>query len=136
MKRYIRSLALSLFCVTGLALGCGGPFFVFPGGALSGEVVTTPVQDWSFVNDRFMDLETRPDDPYSVELNYFVRDGELYIDPAEDRTWHRYIREDPRVRVRFGGRVYPLEAVLVGRPGELEGFDADRYVYRLDPRSE
>jgi hypothetical protein len=30
--------------------------------------------------------------------------------------------------------VYPLQAVLVGRPGELEGFDADRFVYRLDPR--
>ena len=23
---------------------------------------------------------------------------------------------------------------LVGEPGELEGFDADRFVYRLDPR--
>ena len=46
----------------------------------------------------------------------------------------RPVKEDDRVRVRFGDRVYPLKAVLVGRPGELEGFDADRYVYRLDPR--
>ena len=36
------------------------------------------------------------------------------------------------MRVRFGGRVYPATAVLVGRPGELEGFDADRFVYRID----
>lgn len=115
---------------------CGGPFFVIPGGRLSGEEVTEPVGDWSFVDDQFIDLETRPDDPYSVELNYFVRDGKLYIDPAEGRRWLEYIRADPRVRVRFGGKVYPLEAVLVGKPGELPDFDADRFVYRLDPRSE
>jgi len=107
---------------------------MFPGGELDGEVVDEPVTDWSFVTDRFVELETRPDDPYSVELNYFVRDGRLYLDPAEGRTWLEHIRADPRVRVRFDGRVYPLTAVLVGRPGELEGFDADRFVYRLDPR--
>ncbi len=117
-----------------LSLGCGGPFFVIPGGELSGEVVTVPVTDWSFATDTFVDLETRPDDPYSVELNYFVKEGQLYIDPAEGRSWLEYIRADPRVRVRFGKKIYPLTAVLVGRPGELEGFDQDRYIYRLDPR--
>ncbi len=119
-----------------LLAGCGGPFLVFPGGELSGEVVTEPVDDWSFVDDTFLDLEVRPSDPYSVELNYVVRDGKLYIDPAEGRRWLDYIREDPRVRARFGGKVYPLTAVLVGEPGELEGFDPDRFIYRLDARTE
>ena len=127
-----RSAALAVG--SALLLACGGPFFVFPGGALRGTVVSEPVEDWSFVNDSFVDLETRPDDPYSVELNYFVKDGKLYIDPAEGRRWLDYIREDPRVRVRFEGRVYPLKAVLVGGPGEVEGFDEDRFIYRLDPR--
>jgi len=117
-----------------LLLGCGGPVLVFPGGKLSGEVVTEPVADWSFVTSSFVDLETRLDDPYSVELNYFVRDGQLYIDPAEGRTWLEYLREDPRVRVRFHGKVYALRAVLVRDPAELEGFDPDRVIYRLDPR--
>jgi hypothetical protein len=126
--------ALALL-VLALAGGCsGGPFLVFPGGELSGDVVTEPVADWSFVDSAFVDLETRPADPYSVELNYIVKDGQLYIDPADGRTWFEHIKADPRVRVRFEGRVYPLEAVLVGRPGELEGFDADRWIYRLDPR--
>ncbi len=116
------------------SFGCGGPLLVFPGGELSGEIVTTPVEDWSFVGDSFVDLETRPDDPYSVQLNYIVKDGKLYVDPAEGRNWLDHIRADPRVRVRFGGKVYPLKAVLVGQPGELEGFDQDRYIYRLDPR--
>jgi len=131
MRRVVAALAVAL-----VASACGGPRLGIPGGELSGEVVTEPVDDWSFVDDLFVDLETRPDDPYSVELNYIVMDGRLYIDPAEGRTWLEYIRADPDVRVRFDGRVYPMKAVLVGRPGELEGFDSDRYIYRLDSRDE
>ena len=120
--------------VTAALASCGGPALVFPGGELRGEVVEEPVTDWTFVTDAFMDLETRPEQPYSVELNYIVKDGLLYIDPAEGRRWLDHIRADPRVRVRFGGRIYPLQAVLVGEPGELEGFPEDRFIYRLDPR--
>jgi hypothetical protein len=86
------------------------------------------------VNERFVDLETRPEDPYSIELNYFVREGKLYIDPTPGRTWYTYLKANPRVRIRFGDEVYLVDAVLVGKPGELEGFDADRYIDRLDSR--
>jgi hypothetical protein len=130
----VRVSPLALLVAAAAASGCGGPFLVFPGGELRGESVTEPVEDWSFVDAWFLDLETRPDDPYSVELNYIVRDGKLYIDPAEGRRWLDHIREDPRVRVRFGGKIYPLEAILVGTPGELEGFPEDRFIYRLDHR--
>jgi len=118
-----------------LLAACGGPVAFLPGGELAGEVVETPVEDWSFVSASTVHLETRPEDPYSVELNYVVREGRLYIDAAEGRRWHDHLRADPRVRVRFHGKVYPLRAVLVGRPGELPGFDPDRFVYRLDPRT-
>jgi len=131
----LASILLAALVALAVVVGCGGPILVFPGGELSGEVVTEPVADWSFADDTFVDLETRPDDPYSVELNYVVRDGKLYVDPAEGRSWLEHIRADPRCRVRFDGKVYPVTAVLVGRPGELEGFDADRFVYRLDSRA-
>lgn len=113
---------------------CGGPVWMLPGGALDGTVATRVPEDWSFLTDPFVDLETRPSDPYSVEINYFVRGGRLYIDPAEGRRWLAFIREDPRVRARFDGVVYPLVAVRVEDPAELEGFARDRFVYRLDPR--
>ncbi len=132
----MRARAVAFACLASGLLACGGPILIFPGGALSGEVVTEPVTDWSFVDDAFVDLETRPSDPYSVELNYFVRDGRLYLDPAEGRAWLDHIREDPRVRVRFGGKVYPARAVLVGGPGEVEGFDPERFVYRIESRPE
>ena len=127
----MKRLGVLWILVLGLS-GCGGPFLVFPGGALKGEVVEAPPEDWSFATDRFVDLETRPNDPYSVELNYVVKDGQLFIDPAEGRTWFDHLRDDPNVRVRFDGKIYRAKAVLVGRPGEVEGFPEDRYVYRLD----
>jgi len=131
----LRSALLVVLVLT-TALACGGPLLIFPGGELSGEVVSEPVTDWSFLTEDVIDLETRPADPYSVQLNYIGRDGKLYIDPAEGRRWLEFIRADPRVRARFSGKIYPLQAVLVGKPGELEGFDSDRFIYRLDPRTE
>ena len=129
----LRAAAIAAPLAVALA-GCNGPLLVFPGGALGGEVVDPPPTDWSFATDRFIELETRPGDPYSVELNYFVKDGKLYVDPAEGRRWLDHIRADPRVRVRLGGKVYPLKATLVDDPVELEGFDPERFVLRLDPR--
>jgi hypothetical protein len=119
-----------------LALGCGGPFLIFPGGALRGDVVSEPVDDWSFADALFVDLEVRPSDPYSVELNYTVMEGRLYVDPAEGRRWLDYIREDPHVRVRFDGKIYPATAVLVEDPTERKDFDPDRFVYRIESRRE
>ena len=124
----------SLLIAALILSGCGGPVFVIPGGALAGSEVADPVADWSFVDDRFVDLETRPSDPYSVELDYILRDGQLYLDPSEGKRWLAHIREDARVRVRFGDEIYRATAVLVGKPGELPDFDPDRFVYRLDPR--
>ncbi len=128
-----RGSCLGVFVALGW-LGCGGPMLMLPGGELSGTEASEIPDDWSFVDDAFVDLEVRPSDPYSVELNYTVKDGKLYIDPAEGRRWLDYIREDPRVRVRFGDVVYPLIAVPVEDPEELEGFPPDRFIYRLDPR--
>jgi hypothetical protein len=124
------SAVAALLCLA----ACGGPLLIFPGGELTGEVASERVDDWSFVTDTFIDLEVRPEQPYSIELNYVVKDGKLYIDPAEGRRWLDYIREDPRVRARFDGRIYPLKAVLIGQPGELADFPEDRFIYRLDPR--
>jgi hypothetical protein len=82
-----------------------------------------------------MDLELRPADPYSVTINYFVKDGKLYIDPDPERTWAQLLAADERVRVRFGERVFVLRAVRVSEPGDpFMDFDPARAVYRLDPR--
>jgi len=114
-------------------LACGGPLLAIPGGKLAGPVVTDSVVDWSFVADPVLDLETRPEAPYSVTLRARLIEGQLYLDPAEGRRWLDHLRANPEVRIRIAGRVYPAQAVLVGAPGELAGFDPTRFVYRLDP---
>ncbi len=137
MKLSPTRLAAAVLLVLAAA-GCGGPFLMLPGGELRGEVASEPVDDWSFAGDRFIDLEVRPQDPYSVELNYFVRDGQLYVDPAEGRRWLDYLREDPNARVRLGGTIYPVTAVLIAEPGQpsgLEDMDPERFIYRLDSRT-
>lgn len=128
----------TLMLIGGLGLllgGCGGPFLVFPGGELSGTVSDERIEDWSFVDATFLHLETNADAPYSVELNYVLKDGKLYIDPEEGRTWFSHLRKNLDVRIRIGEVIYPVRAILVGEPGELQGFDADRYIYRLDSRA-
>ncbi len=127
---------ITLTVLTSLALACGGPVLMIPGGRLTGNVVESAV-DFSFAStakDAFIDLETRPSAPYSVKINYTVKNGRIYLDPREGRTWLDHIRDDPNVRVRLDGKVYPLRAVQVEDPDELEGFSGDRVVLRLDPR--
>lgn len=127
-----RGLALAALLLAA-QVGCGGPMLAIPGGALAGDVAPVPAS-WSGFESGVLELETRPEDPYSVQINYVVRDGRLYVDPAEGRRWLDHLRASPLVRARIGGRVYSLRAVLVAHPGELEGFDPDRFVYELVAR--
>jgi hypothetical protein len=105
------------------AVGCHGPLGPIAGGRLDGVRVENPVADWSFANAYdHAELETRPADPHSVNVNFYVVEGALYVaigKSAGRHRWRRYIREDPRVRIRFGEQVYDLLAVPV-TPGEVE----------------
>ncbi|MEM7098582.1 MAG: hypothetical protein AAF541_10030 [Pseudomonadota bacterium] len=127
---------LSVIALCSLLNACGnGPILMLPGGELQGTVVDQPVSDWSFLEAQFVHLETDPNEPYSVELNYIVREGQLFIDPAEGKVWLDNLRANPNARVRFGEMIYPVRATLVGQPGELDGFGSDRFIYRLDYRT-
>lgn len=128
------SLLLLFLCA------CGGPFGVIPGGALSGE--ERGVDATSFPPPKFdgeagvIQLETRPTDPYSINVTARLIDGNLFVDPSEARTWYQHMKADPRVRLRFPGTsvVYLVEAVEETDATVLDQFAADRRVLRLDPR--
>ena len=126
-------LRSALFAVALGLLACGGPFVVFPGGALSGDAAESP-PDWSFLPDAgVLAIETRPADPYSVNVNYVQRQGRLYVDPSPERRWGQNLQADPDVRIRIDGSVYEVRAVLVTDPAERQGFPPDRLVMRLEP---
>jgi len=115
--------------------GCDGPMAFIPGGALKGSQASAVGSNWEMaVGVESLELETTPEDPYSVRVNFTLRDGKIYLDPDRERTWYSRLAMDSNVRVRFADTIYPVTAVVVDDPEELNGFDPSRVVFRLDPR--
>lgn len=101
----IRILALFLL----LAVGCSGPFAYFPGAALEGEVKPVPA-DWAFAGDYGLaQLETKPAEPYSVNIAYTIMDGGVYINAGDTETqWVQNMNVDPNVRLRVDDVIYEM----------------------------
>ena len=92
---------LVMLAVLGLALGCADPLLGFAGGQLEGPTAPVP-DDWSFSDAvETVQLETRPADPYSVNIWGVARSGGYYIASGKgmDAAWAQHIAEDPRVRL-------------------------------------
>ena len=120
MRSALAALAL------GLAFGCGP----VPGGALDGTATPQP-PDWSAAlgGDRALcEIESRPDDVHSIQVECFLVAGELYVqshrwalaDWWPTKSWAAIWLEHPDVRVRIGERIYPLRAVRVTDPALRE----------------
>lgn len=104
---------LLIACFASLS-GCAEPFIVLAGGELTGEVADPPV-DWSqFDEEEIIQLETQPDDPYSINIWMVGAGPDLYIATGDDPTnWTEHIDRNPDVRVRIRGTLYELEATRV-----------------------
>lgn len=145
----LKVTALVTLCVTLAA--CDGPFGVTAGGELSGTVENPPVP-WQFEADSGLaQLETRPEDPYSVNLAYVQLDGRLYVYAGDTRTnWAEHIEQSPLVRILVNESIYPVRADRVTDDAELAAFAAqwtsrgmfqrdpmqfdEVWLYRLEPR--
>jgi len=89
-----------------------GPLGPIPGGALEGPVSIDP--DWAEIEE-VIELEIRPDRPWSLSIWAVVIDGELYVPSGfgERRRWPSVALEDPRVRVRTRGKIYERRIVRI-----------------------
>lgn len=116
----------SLFLIVFITLiaSCGGPIGPLSGGALSGESAPAP-SDWGFARDvETAQLETRPQDPYSVNIWIGVLDGALYVPTSlilgderpTERAWVQHVEADPEVRIRIDGKIYAGQARRVQNP--------------------
>ena len=158
LGRIDSALWLTLVVLCTLACGPVGPF---AGGALRGPVGDPVVSDWSFAAKvETAQLETRPDDPHSVNTWFATIDDRLYVPTSmilgpkqpSERSWVSRVEADPRVRIRLGKTVYERIARRVDDPSEYdaarsalearyeiapEDRDPERviWIYRLDPRS-
>jgi hypothetical protein len=134
-----RGLALAALLAALVACEPIGPV---PGGALSGEVQSAPVDDWSFSNkDETLQLETRPDDPYSVNVWFVASGPRLWIAAARgvDGGWGEHLTADPRARLRIDGKLYERKAVRVSDQAEIDEVVVlykTKYDYQRDPNEE
>jgi hypothetical protein len=126
MKSFARRFAL--MTTTLGFIGCNGPTSIFAGGDLNGPVKPTP-HDFEFARDAgTIQLETRPDDPYSVNIACAVVGDSLYISAGGNKSkWVENIEADPRVRVRIKGDIYELTATRVTGDDEVRAF-ADEWL--------
>lgn len=130
---------LGLVCIllVLMAISCNGPTGLMAGGGIDGEAQPAP-SDWAFAGDAGLAvLETRPEEPYSVNLAYTVLDGVLYVNAGGTETqWVKNMDSDPRVRLRIEDSVYELRAVRVTDSAEIESFAKawlDQSFFRRDP---
>ena len=83
-------------------------------------------------------LETRPQDPYSVNIWAVGIGPHLYIHAGANRSsWVEHMESNPEVRVRVEGTLYELRASRVEGQGEFDRFsDAYEEKYGTRPRNE
>ncbi len=98
-----------------------------PGLWIRGDVITTPVTDWTFAKDipGPTVVQTRdsliPGLAFSVTTARFIHNGHLYlgsgyatgIQMPSGRHWNKNILADPVVRIRIDGKLYDRRLVYV-----------------------
>ena len=106
-----------------LATACG-PLVMIPGGQLSGTAKPAP-DSWAFTDAvDVVQLETRPDDPYSVNVWTIATGDHLYVVAGygDETTWARHIEADPRIRLKVEDDVYELRAERTDDDAEIDSF--------------
>ncbi|MEM7221025.1 MAG: hypothetical protein AAF515_21880 [Pseudomonadota bacterium] len=97
---------------------CSEPFVVLPGGQLPGKVAAPPAL-WGDVPET-IDIESRPDDPYSVIVWAVGLGPDLYVATSGEGTnWTRHFDANPLMRARIDSTLYELSAVKIGDPTEM-----------------
>lgn len=106
-----------------------------PGLWLKGDLITTPVTDWSFT-DQVPNLKIQTNTwygiPHSVTINCVSYKGQLYLDSfyaagltyPHGRSWNENVARDPHVRLKIGDKLYDRTLVLVTDPAETTAVNA------------
>jgi hypothetical protein len=90
-----------------------------PGLWLRGNLVTTPVADWSFADQvSSVEVQTRTWYllPHSVTTYCAAYNGQLYLDSfypsgveyPNGRSWNENVARDPHVRLKIGNNLYDV----------------------------
>jgi hypothetical protein len=124
---------LIVLIVSVLLTSCAEPLSMIPGGKLSGEVQSSPA-DWIDVPE-IIQVETRPSDPYSINIWGVGIGPDLYFATGDGgTTWSAYVAADNKVRARVNDSLHEFNAINISDPAERKSVEA-AYVskYELDP---
>ncbi|HTA67043.1 MAG TPA: hypothetical protein VK776_02150 [Bryobacteraceae bacterium] len=121
MKTLLKVLGVIVVCIALLLVVLSitgfGPHGNTPGLWLKGNVVTTPVTDWSFT-DKYETINVQTNTkyllPHSVTTYCVSYDGQLYLTSVyragltypHGRSWNEDVARDPHVRIRIGDQLY------------------------------
>src|SRR5262249_10261029 len=110
-------VAVVLFLDTFGGYFLDGPLGPIPGGKLSGPVSTGPPADIANL-DKVVELEIRPERPWSLHVWNVAVDGGLYVPSArgEKRRWTAVAVREPLVRLRDHGQIYEMRIDRVTDP--------------------
>jgi hypothetical protein len=100
-----------------------------PGLWLKGDLVTTPVTDWSFTDDiETVNVQTNTWYllPHSVTTYCVSYKGQLYLTSVyragleypHGRSWNADVARDPHVRLKIGNQLYDRTLSYVSDPAE------------------
>jgi len=143
MKTLLKVVGSILICLILLLLtlrvtgfeprGCAtvsGWTCMMPGLWLRGDLVTTPVTDWSFT-DKYPSIKIQTRTwyllPHSVTAYCIASNGQLYVGSfywpglrpfPHGRAWNEYVARDPHVRLKIGNQLYDRTLVVVTDPAE------------------
>lgn len=95
-----------------------------PGLWLSGPVQETLPADWSFTRahpEIFLEVSTPYLLPHSVTIWCAELDGTLYLGARapETKRWPGWVDDDPDVRIKVAGDVYPVTLVPLTDPASI-----------------
>jgi hypothetical protein len=125
-------LALLVVAIAGLVIAArfsDGPIVIIAGGPFkSGELVSGPEPDWSFVRD-VREIEFQLLDPPRSRITWILdHEGKAYIPCGYMTTWwgklwKRWPHEaakDPRILLRIGDQLYERRLVRIEEGPEVE----------------
>ena len=98
---------------------------------LNGELVTTPMTDWSFIDSiREIQVRTRTSYliPHTINTDVARVGGQVYLysiytNPdrfPEEMFWHRNVVRDPRVRMKIGDRLFDMRVYHLTDPSQVK----------------
>ena len=133
MKMLLKILGVIVVCMALLLIAARingfAPNERRPGLWLKGDLVTTPVTDWSFTDDiETVNVQTNTWYllPHSVTTYCVAYHGQLYLTSVyragleypHGRSWNADVARDPHVRLKIGNQLYDRTLALVSDPAE------------------